>query len=837
MESTDSVGGSNASKSTVFCRLLLMIVSLTASRVIAADRNAETARLQLQGNRAFDSASIHRSLENDVVIRRLTNLRITGQPMAEEVAGRIIAGYRSHGYLDATATAAINGADAVFTISEGPSYRRGSVRVVGIEAAMAEQLQAMLVNTSREFRTPILAKDNSISKEFLADWRPGAACGDLDASLAKARSLVAQWLDHQGYWFAKTDVRIEKDAANGNANLVVEVKDLGPGLSISELTFEGLTRHSERQVIDYLNLPQPLVYSESLRRRIVETLEESGRFHSIDVRPEVPFGPGQSVSIFVRVVEFEELPPLNQSLSQEQKAVVKLTHWINHWNETDDDLVIHATCYPGSLADQTSNSLYGFTRFCGQLICGNMSPQDVNLELTLCPSGGALLQLQSQARDRKMQPRRTVLTSQQISGLQFEDTKRSFRMESFAGGIAAGLTLHSLRKGSKFDAIYNLGFSLDPGRRPEFAFEFRFPAASVLSEIEHIQPAPHDDRIMQARFYSYSATVDFERESGRILKLCFGDEDMTVVVETQPGALNRKIPEVERLFATGSLTDESNAMTELGRMLILQYAAELKRSGHSDDAGLISGLLEGPAVEQLVNDLAASNPPGRFNIPAPGNAASAPQDNLLSQATTAFSNAGQFAINRRVAIHDLKSRETLSDLEVIELISTTVGEAPELDAISRFMISYLRSLTPDESERLASIVENGEIMGIGAGMNLRPLFLTIQVASGDDPKLIRKQAIAVTWQTFLSARVRHWVASDGAGGSQWRWEFKTLNEGKRQLPPVDVIRSASSQRTERLLDGDDLNSIIGEAVQESNLGFKLALPEGLNGPGQATQEK
>jgi hypothetical protein len=579
-------------------------------------------------------------------------------------------------------------------------------------------------------------------------------------------------------------------------------------------------------VLDHLKLPQPLSYSEDLRLLIIESLEESGRFRSVAVSPEIPFGPGQAVPLFVRVVEFEEVPPLNESLTPEQEAAVRLSHWLNHWHESGDDLVIHVVLYPGQLSEESLDSVFGFKRFLAQMAFGDPSVQEANAELVLCPAGGGLLRMQSRSSQGKPQPRRTLIVSKDLSGIHFENTDRAFRTGPLESGCTLAISLQSLLNGGALDSSYHAGFQFDSGRRPELGLGLLFPPSAVLAETEHLQILPQDDRIMVGRFHSESTIVEFERETGRLVRMYFGNEDLHVTVETRPGAIAQELPAVVDLFAGAPIHQESDALVELGRLLMLQYAAELTSSGHPDDGAVMAKLLESSAWNKLVSDLSATSPADHFIIPAPGATVTGGDNSLSGRAMAAYGHVQSTVTDRRLTPRELTPGANLSDDEIVKLLAGFFSESPELDAISRFLVSYVRSLTDSEARRLGEIIEQGEIFGFGKGLNVRPLLILTRSDVTDDPVLIRERVLAFTWQTWLKHHVRHWVVDDGNGGIQLRWEFGNPSAGTTD-DLSELFPDTNSTPVKSISDTNPLGNIIDEELLKKDWDINRIAPEEL----------
>lgn len=212
-------------------------------------------------------------------------------------------------------------------VQEGPRWMAGEIRIRGAQRVdVGKLVDGLLLNDT--------AAANSRARE--SRWAVGQPA-HLDEP---TRILLAQRTDEllaqQGYTRAKSDVEIVGNPSVAAATLLVTIQDEGMPVRVGDIELVGNKVHTREQLLAYLQLPVDAVLSTDLCREIEKRLQRSGRF--VDCRF---YGAAKGSSPRLWLDEFAEAPRLDQPLSREEDALIKLAAWLDAFEQRNEDLVIH----------------------------------------------------------------------------------------------------------------------------------------------------------------------------------------------------------------------------------------------------------------------------------------------------------------------------------------------------------------------------------------------------------------------------------------------------------------------------------------------------------------
>src|SRR5690606_7450376 len=97
-------------------------------------------------------------------------------------------------------------------------------------------------------------------------------------SLAYFQRKIDFALTEVGFPFARFTMEFERVPGEQVTDLVVTISDEGPEAIVSSLTFEGLTRHTEQELRDFLKLEQGMKFSGAMCEEAFAALRNSCRF-------------------------------------------------------------------------------------------------------------------------------------------------------------------------------------------------------------------------------------------------------------------------------------------------------------------------------------------------------------------------------------------------------------------------------------------------------------------------------------------------------------------------------------------------------------------------------
>lgn len=292
-------------------------------------------RLRIEGNTSFTDDDIRGALALDGPVQLTVDPQKPLHSFREAVATRTVAGYRFKGFADARANVntSLNDTLLHLEIDEGIRFRCGDIRIEGDpdidRAALSTALQK---KAPKDYRNP------SGERVDEKKWTSGDFVKLSDDWNAEMRTKVQRVLAEQGYRFADVDVSVQPDRSSHTATLLVNVIDGGGLQPVNGVTFTGLTRHSERELLEYLDLPEKLYATAALTRLIETRLLDTGRFVYVRAFAEEAFGPEQAVPLQVRLREYSKIPRLLEPLNAEQTTAVKFARWLQKLPEGDEDL-------------------------------------------------------------------------------------------------------------------------------------------------------------------------------------------------------------------------------------------------------------------------------------------------------------------------------------------------------------------------------------------------------------------------------------------------------------------------------------------------------------------
>jgi hypothetical protein len=234
-------------------------------------------------------------------------------------------------------------------------------------------------------------------------WNPGAPARFDRFLEANVQHCLREEFEQRGYYMAKVRAQVVRNDSNGTADLHLEIEE-GPRALIGEVSIQGAERNTREQILNVLNLDRGGAFDRELPARLETRLCETGRFRHVKVTArgksksdgrnpgdvflspvrQLPDLPGavdtenaddgntadssnesrnellkrltatrksddptaepirETAHLNILVEEHEQVPALNEPLSETQQVFVKLAEWIRHWGtgESGYDLTI-----------------------------------------------------------------------------------------------------------------------------------------------------------------------------------------------------------------------------------------------------------------------------------------------------------------------------------------------------------------------------------------------------------------------------------------------------------------------------------------------------------------
>ena len=248
-------------------------------------------------------------------------------------------GYQCAGFAKATVAAkADRKAQRIrVSVTEGPRFTRGAVKVTGLEPALTEQLMsrlrqaAALSEHAQGYGLPC----------FAWPWREGGHVPADPASVAGFERSVVAALAELNRHQAEARVELALDESHRLADLLIRVTKPGVVGTLDRIEVEGLRRNSREDLLSFLQLRPGMPLTGNVTNDTVRRLWDSGRFSGQLVSLSPLTEPGR-FKLDITVFEFTNAPPLKQELTAEEKAFLKLREWALNWTNRPGDWVFEA---------------------------------------------------------------------------------------------------------------------------------------------------------------------------------------------------------------------------------------------------------------------------------------------------------------------------------------------------------------------------------------------------------------------------------------------------------------------------------------------------------------
>jgi hypothetical protein len=269
---------------------------------------------------------------------------------------RIKDGYLRAGYLDAEVNVLDDEADdrLAVAISEGSPYVAGKIRVTGDVAVAGDDLVTRLRQATPEREWIYLRGKNEPLNSLGAESEAGVwIAGEPARCDAQSLDALARRIDlhlaDMGFPFARFQVRPDPAKQPGTLDLLIQIEDAGKPAVLGNIETKGLTRHTQQQLLQFLNVRPGMTIDAAECQRICQALRESCRFwrHAVYVRysadPEEQLAANpQTVELGLSLEEYDRVPNLDQPLPEVDQCLVRAAEWMRqYWtSDSEEDLVV-----------------------------------------------------------------------------------------------------------------------------------------------------------------------------------------------------------------------------------------------------------------------------------------------------------------------------------------------------------------------------------------------------------------------------------------------------------------------------------------------------------------
>lgn len=326
--------------------------------------------IDFEGNTTFPTATLRRALTRDIDFVLASHSAEPLDQFLSVITERLRQGYRHSGFPAAKVEAnhRITGKQEsiLVSISEGPRYRQGAIRVEGdiridptqlvkaLEkvpdakgaASYADRIRAHTASYEKDLppsdgQAPDIApsEDNVqapaayvqslvSSKPKTLAWHPGEPLAFGDAGELPMIDLVSDRLAELGRPLAKITTRYDLHT-DGTADLLIHIDHAGPVATVGAVTVEGNETNTAEEVRQLSGLTAGQAVTPARLDEAQLALWRCGRFFpfAIDMQPRESGSP--EIDIKIRVRELEDVPPLSTPASPDQEVVLRFIDWLN----------------------------------------------------------------------------------------------------------------------------------------------------------------------------------------------------------------------------------------------------------------------------------------------------------------------------------------------------------------------------------------------------------------------------------------------------------------------------------------------------------------------------
>ncbi len=765
--------------------------------------------LEFAGQQNFDDKTIRRALNADSRVAAFLSSAETNHDVdafGKLICDRLSVGYHSMGYVNAafTVTRDAKTGKLRIEICQGVPQRRGVVRIEAPADILADELGAAItgMREGKFVRPDFVTSDGSIADRFPSVWKQGDAPGDLIAAAEQAKKAALLWCELQGYLFPTIDVSTAASSDQKTVDLIVRIVDTGSKLQISTVEFEGLSRHSSDDLRKFLDLPADVLYSEQLAKRIVSKLEASGRFRFVRVWPEIPFGPEQAVPLHIQVAESDHVPLLGEPLSEAESCLLQFAGWLNNWDDGKDNLHVQSSIHFEPPADTApEKSKFDFEHFASDLLYGVSDPQSVDTVVDLTPDGGMIVNVQAIARDGRETPARRMYVNENGLGLSVAGSHYSWSQNRASDGILFSFSMRDnpdSEQAPDYGAIFKFHFR--QGLPQAMDVRIGAPAAIVLDML-------HSDEYPVAFIRNADGTASFtgeglslvvNGESGRLVNLTCGSKTSRFSVDCETGKYEKAVLALQKEIAQQQdMGVRKQLIVSASRFLLAEYSQVLRANDEGGDARLIDAFVIGRPIEALTAFLQNHKSAEWFSIPSENAVARSESSGVIAGLTAGLGeitrefHQNSAGVSGNSVVADQELQNAVSEAQIAKGIASTIREMEYAFAVIRYVIAVGQSLGDEEGERLASLVETGEVLESTRGVNIRPFLRLLQSQKSVAPEEVYHHVFPLLWSSTLKQHFTVECTSLTGGGPdgtepQFSWNFRF---GKPQPPTKSVSSS------------------------------------------------
>ncbi len=757
----------------------------------------DTWKIEFAGNEYFNADGIRTGLALDRATQLAAADALPMEQYLDLLRRRIIRGYQSNGFRDVQVAMNLDRATGVITsnILEGQRWTQGEVSVAGLSDRECEYV-ASLIRQKSDHSTPLQERQPKL--EF---WNTGSEMSFVDAAQDLYQPTVQEALTAIGYPQAQFTIvcPVGSEADEHSVNLQIMVTDTGVSLTVGEIIFTGLEKHSSEQMIEFLELRSGMPMTLMLREQIVSKLLTSGRFLMAEVTHErFYFDPAEPLDLNIRIREYDMVAPLGEQLTEVQQTLMKTSDWLSKWSDNGQDLHVKVTASNEVVKVIVPQQYHSF---CDPAL-GTGIPGTLCVDFLTSPKDGSVLTLQVIDAQGTVSVRRTILLTGSTQGLVAWQHKKKWLQSSQMSFICTQSMLGQW--GSKDDprAKFQFGYGIDWDPGKGLKSEFQTTAAAVM----HLLNGGSPDVVFEAdrcRIAWEAGVVELQRDSGAIRRISAHDNDASVEFSSASGLVQAEVSRLmEETKDWPNQCQPGREWPALAAMILDDVkAAELERSDAivlgldllGNEAALerfstgmelledrrtlvipqensrptvqVAGFLR--YIPLLSNLVPAGSFPNRLGLAVLESQSTENTDPIMNLLLKLFKedfhgaiycdlvarlypNTGMAAMLAKVGLARLSTAEFQRDM------APFVSEQGHVRETLCALLVWLQQTSDDEAEKIARLADRHLKNQNGTAINVRPLLVLIRSQHGKSPEDVLPSLVPVVWECGLRA----WVEAD-----------------------------------------------------------------------------
>ncbi len=504
----------------------------------------DTWKIECIGNSYFDTVAIRTGLALDRAVQFASRDETPLDRYLEIVRGRIARGYLNSGFRDVQISTAVNAETGILnaTMKEGSQFNQREIVVTGLSASECALVASLLKSG--------LNDSNSLQKSQpkLTYWSKQAAMPFVTSVETMYQRTVQEALTAIGYPLAEFIITLSESSSGEKhtVDLKVDVAATGATLTVGDITFTGLEKHTTEQMLAFLELKPGIPLTLQMRETIVRKLLDSGRFLIVEVTHEpFYFDPAEPLNLNVRVREYDLVAPLGEELTELQRTLMKTSAWLANWPNLGEDLHVRFSASTEHTNDVVKSLVpQEYHVFCDPAI-GTGNPGHFCVDFMTSPDKGSVITIQVTDAQGKTPLKRTFLLTKSEQGFLAWQHKKKWQKSNTVSVFFTQSLLGQWGNKDEHRATMRFGYGISSDPDQGFRPEFKTTAAAVIHLTHGV---PNSETVVEGdvcHVRSQDADIEINRINGAILNLVAKTTESSVEITCSKGLVEAELLQLQ----------------------------------------------------------------------------------------------------------------------------------------------------------------------------------------------------------------------------------------------------------------------------------------------------